>query len=283
MNTADPAILTRPKLLAPAGTADCHIHIYGAADKYPVAPTSPFAPPHAPVANYRKVMQRLGIEHAVIVQPAGYGADNRCTLDALDEFGGVARAVVTVTPETPRSEIARMNALGVSGARCLLLPGAILTWDKVPAVARLVADFGWHVQLQFDGRILPDRIDAIRSLPCPAVIDHNAKFLEPVSPDHPAFSALKALLDTGRIWVKASAPYETSRAGPPLYGDVGVLARALIAHRPDRIVWATNWPHGGEKVKPDDAMLLDILLDWAPDEALRKRILVDNPKALYGF
>lgn len=95
--------------------------------------------------------------------------------------------------------------------------------------------------------------------------------------------ALKALLDSDRVWVKASAPYETSRVGPPLYGDVGTIARALVAHRPDRIVWATNWPHGGEKVKPDDAMLLDLLLDWVPDEGLRKRILVDNPKALYGF
>jgi D-galactarolactone isomerase len=171
----------------------------------------------------------------------------------------------------------------VRGARFLQLPGAVFTWDMLAPLGRHVADLGWHLQLQFDGRDLPGRADAIRALPCPVVIDHNAKFLEPVAPDHPAMQTLFSLLDTGRVWIKASAPYETSRIGPPLYGDVGAIARALIAHAPNRIVWATNWPHGGEKIKPDDAMLLDLLLDWAPDEALRKTILVDNPRRLYGF
>ncbi len=283
MAATDTTTTTRPRLRAPAGTADCHIHIYGPADKYPLARTSPFAPPLATVERYRGVMGRLGIERTVIVQPAGYGTDNRCTLDALVEFDGAARAIAVVTPDTPRAEMVRMHDLGVRGARFLQLPGAVFTWDMLAPLGRHVADLGWHLQLQFDGRDLPGRADAIRALPCPVVIDHNAKFLEPVAPDHPAMQTLFSLLDTGRVWIKASAPYETSRIGPPLYGDVGAIARALIAHAPNRIVWATNWPHGGEKIKPDDAMLLDLLLDWAPDEALRKTILVDNPRRLYGF
>jgi len=41
----------------------------------------------------------------------------------------------------------------------------------------------------------------------------------------------------------------------------------------------------GEKIKQDRIIGLGagLLADWAPDEAIRNRILVDNPAALYGF
>jgi D-galactarolactone isomerase len=104
-----------------------------------------------------------------------------------------------------------------------------------------------------------------------------------VSPDHAAFHCLLRLVDSGRVWVKLSAPYEVSRSGPPLYDDVGRLAKLLVEAAPERMLWASNWPHPSVSAKPDDAILLDLLLEWAPDEAARRRILVDNPAELYGF
>ncbi|RMD63412.1 MAG: hypothetical protein D6826_05005, partial [Alphaproteobacteria bacterium] len=99
----------------------------------------------------------------------------------------------------------------------------------------------------------------------------------------PAFRALLALIDDGRCWVKLSAPYyESTAAGPP-YPDIAALARTLVRHAPERMLWATNWPHPGAEAVPDEARLLDLLLDWVDDEATRNRILVDNPAALYGF
>jgi D-galactarolactone isomerase len=96
--------------------------------------------------------------------------------------------------------------------------------------------------------------------------------------------ALLRLLESGRVWVKLSAPYETSKAGPPDYADVAALARPLLAAAPERMLWASNWPHLGKLADPpDDAMLLDVLLHWCPDERVRKHILVDNPARLYGF
>ncbi len=283
MGGADEPTLTVPALAAPRGTTDCHIHIYGSTAEYPAAPTAPYPPPYSPVARYRAVMRRLGVERAVVVQPAAYGTNNRCTMDAVAELGAAARAVVVVHPLTDRAHIRRLHDRGARGARFFMLRGTVMTWNMLAPVARLIADFGWHVQLQFDGRDLPHHANAIRALPCPAVIDHNGKFLEPVAPDHQAVQTLLQLLETGRVWVKASAPYETSRSGPPFYDDVGKIARTLIAAAPDRIVWATNWPHGAQSVKPDDAALLDVLLDWAPDQSVRHRILVDNPEKLYGF
>jgi D-galactarolactone isomerase len=150
-------------------------------------------------------------------------------------------------------------------------------------VAARAREAGWHVQLQLDGRTLPDRLAQIRSWDAPLVIDHVGKFLEPVPLDHPGFRCLADLVGTGRVWVKLSAPYEVSRTGAPHYEDVGRIARELVRLAPERMLWASNWPHPGAKIRPDEAALLDLLLDWAPDEAARRTILVDNPAEVYGF
>jgi D-galactarolactone isomerase len=148
-----------------------------------------------------------------------------------------------------------------------------------------VHPFGWHVQLQCNGRELPERAPMLKRLPGRLVIDHVGRFMPPVPLDHGAFACLLDLLDSGRTWVKLSAPYESSRAGPPAYEDVTALAQALVRAAPERMLWASNWPHPGHadpKIR-DEAHLLDLLIEWAPEEATRERILVDNPAALYGF
>ena len=103
-----------------------------------------------------------------------------------------------------------------------------------------------------------------------------------VAIDHPAFQSLQRLIDTGRVWIKLSAPYPPISAEPPPYPTIGRMAKALIAQAPERCLWGTNWPHPVTQA-PDEAVLLDLLLEWAPEEKLRQRILVDNPTALYGF
>jgi D-galactarolactone isomerase len=266
------------------GACDCHIHVYGPRDKYPLAPTSPFDPPLATSDDYRKLMRELGTERVVIVQAAGYGVDSRCLIDALGVFGPIARGVATVTTQTSDAELERLTNAGVRGARVLLFPGGLIAANEIPALATRIKPFGWHVQLQLDGRALPEHEAMLMALPVPLVIDHNGKFIELVAVDHPAFRVLLRLLSNGRCWVKSSAPYETSKSGPPDYADVGVLARALIEAAPARVVWASNWPHGAVKgVKPDTHGLLRLLDQWAPDGRTRSRILADNPAELYGF
>jgi D-galactarolactone isomerase len=229
-------------------------------------------------------MRTLGTERVVLVQPAGYGTNNRCMLDGLAAFGSVAHGVAIVTPRTSNFELERLTQAGVRGARVLLFPGGVLTVDEIPALASHIAPFGWHLQLQLNGRDLPGLEAMLSKLPVALVIDHNGKFIDPVTPDDPAFRVLVRLLAGGRCWVKASAPYETSLSGPPDYADVGIIASALIAAAPDRIVWASNWPHGAVKgKKPDTLGMLRVLEKWAPDPQTRARILVDNPAQLYEF
>ncbi|MBL8701584.1 MAG: amidohydrolase family protein [Alphaproteobacteria bacterium] len=270
-----------PKLVAPAGACDTHMHFYDA--RYPTAPTALGTQPDATPADYRKVRERLGLQRVVVVQPSAYGADNRATMAGAAAFGRDARAVVVVERDAPDAELKRLADAGAAGLRFFLFGGNYYSWPDLERMACRAADHGWHLQLQFDGRTIPDFADRIRALPCDYVIDHNARFVEPVPADHASFKALQGLLDTGRCWVKCSGMYDTSKLGPPLYPDVGAIAKAIIRHAPERVVWASNWPHPGRDPKPDDAMLLDTLLDYAPDDTVRRKILVDNPARLYRF
>lgn len=272
----------RPKLKAPPGTCDTHMHVYD--PKYPKAPTAKIDAPAAPVSAYRKMCVRVGVERTVVVQPSTYGKDNRCTLEAVAAIGPNARCIVVVDEGVSDVELDRLTRLGARGIRFFMLAGAPLPWDILETMSARVASFGWHVQLQLDGRELPDRVALLKRLTSTLVIDHVGKFLEPVPLDHPGFRALHGLVDGGRTWVKLSAPYEVSKVGPPNYDDVGKLAKALAKAAPERMLWATNWPHPTPGVQvPDDAVMLDMLLDWVPDESARKKVLVDNPARLYGF
>ena len=257
------------------------MHVYE--DRFPLVPQATFKPPHAPLADYLEVRRVLGLSRAVVVQPNGYGFDNTCTLEALAGLGDSARGIATVPVDVTDLELERLTRAGVRGARFHFLPGGMLTWDALEPLAARIGRFGWHAQLQFDGRELPRYEAALARLSVPLVIDHNGKFLDPVATDHPGFKALLRLLAGGNTWVKLSAPYETSRDGPPHYADVSALAKALARTHPERCVWASNWPHPGRNPPPESATMLDLLLEWADDDAVRRRILVDNPAALYGF
>lgn len=277
-----PAGERRPRHPVPAGAVDAHMHIYDPA--FPGAPGGPPPRAGATVADYLALRARLGLARAVIVQPNAYQADNACTLAALAALGTTARAVVAVRPETPDRAIAAMHEAGARGARIMELGGAARL-DVMAAVAAKVRPFGWHLIVQLDGRDLPRHEAALMALPVPFVIDHLGRFLAPVPPEHPAFAALLRLLRRGDSFAKLAGVYETSRAGPPDYDDTAALARALLAEAPGRLLWGSNWPHVGVPAgsAPDDADLLDLLARWAPDEALRRRILVGTPSALYGF
>lgn len=272
-----------PRLHAPPGACDCHMHVFDA--RYPLAARARRQEPDASVADYRAVQRRLGLERVVVVQPTAYGRDNRCTLAAMAELGSAARGIAVVDPAISDGELASMHAAGMRGVRFRMLEPPELPWSLLPVLAERIAPLGWHIQFQMDGRDLGQRAAMLAALPCPVVIEHIGKFLEPVPLTNPGFQALRRLVDAGRCWVKLSGAYMTSVSGPPRYEDVGLLAGALVARAPERMVWASNWPHPtpGRSGIPDDAVLLDLLLDWAPDPAVRNRILAENPARLYGF
>ncbi len=276
----------RPRLKAPAGTTDTHMHIYD--KRFPTASTAAFTPPDASLEDYLAVCEQLGIERTVFVQATTYGTDHRCMLEAMAAMDPQrARGIAIIDPSTTDEDLKRFANAGVCGIRFQMFPGGVVSWDMLEPLAKRAKAIGWHVILQFDGREFPQRQEQIKRLAAitTVVLDHTGKFIEPVPVDHPAFQTMLRVLTGGDFYAKVSGPYETSKVGAPNYDDVSVLAKELVRAAPDRILWAANWPQvnppGG--IRPDNVQMLDLLLDWAPDEATRKKILVDNPARLYRF
>jgi predicted TIM-barrel fold metal-dependent hydrolase len=269
-----------PALKAPVNACDCHMHIYDAA-RFPPSRPGARMQQHASVAQYRRFQQRIGTGRTVVVQPAAYGTDNAVTLDALAQLGPQARGIAVVHPDVKDGELRRLANGGMRGIRFTQFDPrtAVTTIDMIEPLAKRVAPFGWHVQIHLRADQIVDAADLLQRLPGTVVFDHLGRLTSDV--DDPAFAVIGRLLDRGRAWVKLSGAYMMGT--PPAYAEAGEVARAYIAAAPERMVWGSDWPHPTEADKPDDAVLFDLLMGWAPDAATRQRILVDNPAVLYDF
>jgi predicted TIM-barrel fold metal-dependent hydrolase len=270
-----------PKFKAPANACDCHMHIYDA--KYPVAPTATLKPPDAIVADYKLLQRRIGTSRNVVVTPSTYGTDNRITLDAIAQIGATARGVAVVDTSVADADLRRMNDLGIRGIRFNLVQVGATTIEMIEPLAKRVNDLGWHIQIHMKGEQIAAIEDLLLRVPAPIVFDHLGRLAQPNALDNPGFKTISKLIDKGKTWVKLSGAYQDSKVGPPSYSDTVPVARAYIKAAPERMVWASDWPHPTEKEKPDDAILFDLLAEWAPDVATSTAILVQNPARLYGF
>jgi D-galactarolactone isomerase len=270
----------QPRTLAPANAADCHIHIYDARFQSAIP-----AMPGATVQDYRLLQKRIRTSRVVIVTPRNYVVDNAVTVDAIKQFGANARGVAVLRPAVTDAELKSLNDGGIRGIRFTVSDPkvAVVSVDMIEPLARRIADFGWHVQLNMEADQIAEHADVLRRLPTQIVFDHLGKLPLAGGLQHPAYAVIRGLLDQGRAWVKLSGAYINTRIGPPLYPDATEMAQAYVKAAPERMVWGSDWPHPTPKVKPDDAVLFDLLAVWAPVEEVRHRILVANPEALYGF
>lgn len=272
----------RARLKAPANAADCHMHFYDPA--FPNRAPKPM-PENAGVAEYRRLQQRTGTTRVVVVQPRNHGTDNAVTVNAIAKIGANARGVAVLRPTVSDAELKQLDAGGIRGVRFSLgePSTAIVTPDMIEPLAKRVAPLGWHIQLHAPGELYVEHAALLRRLPLPVVFDHMGRLPPAEGLAHPAFPIIRELLDRGRAWVKISGAYLNTRIGPPAYADATKIAQAYVRAAPQRLVWGSDWPHPSERNKPDDALLFDLLAEWAPDEATRNRILVTNPERLYGF
>jgi predicted TIM-barrel fold metal-dependent hydrolase len=272
-----------PKLKMPADACDCHHHIYDG--KFPIAPSATLKPGDAKAADYQALQKRIGTTRSVVVQPSTYGTDNSCTLDGMAQLGPASRGVAVVDTSVADAELKRLHGLGIRGIRFNLVQAGATTVDMLEPLSKRVADLGWHVQIHQTGDGIVKLQDVLQKVASPVVFDHMGRIPKDVGVDHPAYPVIARLIDKGRAWVKISGAYMDTKVGPPTYLDSTKLAQAFVKLAPQRMVWGSDWPHPTEKAdeKPNDATLVDLLFEWAPDEATRRRILVENPAELYGF
>jgi predicted TIM-barrel fold metal-dependent hydrolase len=277
----------RPATVAPPGACDAHMHVYDR--RFPTTGASAAMLDHATADDYRALQRRIGTRRTVVVQPRVHGTDNGVTLAAIATLGrAVTRGIAVLRPDVSDAELARLDAGGIRGIRFTLYTPthAATGFDMVEPLAHRMHELGWHVQLHWNADQIVEHAALLRRLPGTVVFDHLARLPLSGEPTHPAFGVVRALLDDGRAWVKLSGAYLDSRLGAAgRYADTDAVAGGWARLAPERTVWGSDWPHPteGAHVKPDDAALFDLLARWVPDEAARRRVLVDNPTVLYGF
>lgn len=283
----------KPSFALPPNSCDTHFHIFGPPEEFPFAPTRQYTPPAAPLEHYLNMAAVVGIERGIVVQPSVHGLDNSVTLDAIKQAGGRFRGVARIDDKTPTSEIKKLHEGGIRGIRFNLLdrPRGNVALDVFDRAVERIAEFGWSVDLHIDPKNLLEQEKRIRALPAPVVVDHLARVDPADGLAQPAFQLLLDLLKNDRFCVKVSGADKLCKNGVGFYLglpyiDVVPFARAAIATAPDRVIWGTDWPHSNNFTPgktPNDGDLADLLLQFAPDEKIRKKILVDNPARLYGF
>ena len=273
-----------PRFRCPPGTTDTHIHLFGPADRYPFDPSTYYISADALPETNIALQDTLGISRAVIISGGGYGRNTLHLADTLARFPDRYRGVALVPDEIASAEIGRLDKLGVRGVRFMSgSRGGVLPTISETLAAR-VAEHGWHVQFYPHGADIADFADRLLALPNTIVLDHFASVSAGKGVDQPAMKTLFRMLDTGRVWIKLSGPMRCMPGDFP-YAAVTPLARALVAHAPERLVWGTDWPHVNMDGRgmPNDGDLVDLIPEWITDAGDRQRILVDNPCSLYGF
>jgi predicted TIM-barrel fold metal-dependent hydrolase len=274
--------MTPASFRMPAGACDTHAHVVSESADYRMVPSRIYTPPPAPEAKYLAMLAGTGCSRGVLVQISVYGTDNRYMLEVLGRNPNL-RGVAVVGPEVTDRELEALHGAGVRGLRInVSFPGGGLSFDAMEVLARRIAPMGWHMQFLCDGRDLPGLFPRMAKLPCPGVIDHMGHMPAALGLQHPAFRAMFRLVEDHGWWIKLSGAYRLSDDYDG-FKEVTPLAQALIAAAPDRMVWGSDWPHVAMARMPDTGALRNLLKDWAPDAAVRDRILVDNPARLYGF
>lgn len=283
----------------PAGACDCHTHIHGDPEKFPFFAGRVYTPEPASPEEMSALHKALHIERVVIVTPSVYGPDNSSTLFGMTARGPTARGVAVIDDKTSESDLDAMNKAGFRGIRLNLATGGVndpnVGRQRFSAAIERMKARGWHVQLFTSLAMISAIKDLVATAPVPVVFDHFGGAEAALGTGQPGFADLLALVKSGKAYVKISGAYRASKLAPD-YADATPLAQALIAANAERIVWGTDWPHPdsvtpqGKKVTDvtplfqiDDGRLLNQLPVWAPDAAVRKTILVDNPARLYGF
>jgi predicted TIM-barrel fold metal-dependent hydrolase len=286
---------TAPAFEVPKGACDCHVHIFGPDERFPLSPKRLYTPGPASIEDLLAMHRALHIERVVIVHPSPYGADNAVTVDAVRKLGARARGVVVIDDKTTDAMLADMRDAGIRGVRVNLESygesDPAVAGKHLQQAAERVAPLGWHVQTYTNLAILAALHDIILKLPVTLVVDHFGRPKASQGIEQPGFKKFLVLLRSGKVYVKISAPYRISQQ--PHYTDASAIARAMIAANPDRIVWGTDWPHPGaakrdpaviEPFRPEDnGYALNRLAQWAQSPAELKKILVDNPARLYQF
>jgi predicted TIM-barrel fold metal-dependent hydrolase len=277
----------KPRIAMPRNACDTHAHICGPIETYAYSDRRVYTPPDALLPAYRHMLATLGVQRMVLVQPSVYGTDNTVMLQAMAQIGKDARGVAVVDDDVSDAELERLDAAGVRGVRINVVDVAEgkgqIAMAPLVALAQRIERYGWHVEFLMHADEFPQLDRLFADFPVDIVLGHLGYMKTDKGLNDPGFQALLRLMKAGKAWVKLTGPYRISTQPLP-HADTIAFAHALLEANPDRVIWGTDWPHVMVKgAMPNDGDLADLLLEWVPDEALRRRVLEDNAARLYRF
>ncbi len=290
---------TAVNFAVPANACDTHTHIFGDPAKFPLFSGRVYTPEPALPDEMAALHRALHLQRVVIVTPSIYGTDNSATIYGMKAYGAGARGVAVIGDKTSEADLDSMVRAGFKGIRINLTTvgqdNAALARVRFQAAVERVKSRRWHIQMYVGPAVIAAIKDLVMASPVPVVFDHFGGINTSHGLKQSGFPDLIELVRSGKAYVKISGAYRASIQSPD-YPDLTPFAKALIAANADRIVWGTDWPHPNSNPPPgraatelnpvyqiDDGRLLNLLPAWAPDDATRKKILVDNPARLYEY
>lgn len=277
-----------PSFNVPTGAIDTHVHVFDS--QYWLSPNRGYNPPDSTLEDLKHLHKTLGVDRVVFTQPSVYATDNSAILDGMRalnaETPNRARAIIATGLDITDDALAALDAEGVRGVRLNTdnKGGMPLEMSEIPELCARIAPLGWHIEFLFPGKDILDLMPVFDSLTVPMSIGHFAYQPAVAGVAAPNFQALLELMRRGNTWMKISGANRVSATDLPPYDDVAPMAAALIEAAPDHIMWGTDWPHPNKwEINPNDGDLLDTIGEWVPDEAMRRKIMVDTPATFYRF
>ena len=264
------------------GGWDCHGHVFGPYEKYPLSEPRVYTPPSSPIESYLAHLKALGLDHGVLVQPSAYGTDDSLLMDTLAAFPQLRGVVVPAPGSAPA--FAGLHDRGVRGARFSHrsvgnFPGAPGIEDLV-RLAPALADAGMHAELWTDCEAMPTLRETLTRLPVTVVLDHMGGFKASRGVLEPGFEILLQMVREGAVWVKLCA-YRNLLDAPDF--EIGQeFQRALQDANFRQMVWGSDWPYLRVSPAPSGLQLLEAVSRWSANADLVQAVLVDNPAALYA-
>ena len=81
-----------PHFEVPIGACDCHVHIFGPYQRYPLVEDRTYMPSLASVDDLVALQRALRLDRVVIVQASPQGTNNACLIDSLRMLNGMGDA-----------------------------------------------------------------------------------------------------------------------------------------------------------------------------------------------
>ena len=246
------------KYRVPRHSWDSHMHIVEP-QLFPISEAAVYQPSVHTLADALFFESTLGVENLVLVQPSIYGTDNSCLLAALAKIGpSRGRGIVVVDPATVQSAtLDEWHALGVRGLRVNLQSvGKVMDQNELNETllqhAEIARPRNWVIELYLPLKMISMLESIMPRLGVSICIDHfgspelstftKCKDNHPFDPYAlPGFQSLISLLRARRTYIKVSAPYRLTN--DQNMHELKVMAREFLLEAPDRVVYATDWPH----------------------------------------